>query len=73
MRVKAQQGDADLDASLLRMKQAGAELSSADLNSVRVALDPLDFDDVQMLADNVQLVDQSVEEQFRQDRQTYNP
>ena len=77
MRVKAQQGDNDSLDSLHRMKQGGGnladELSQADLNSVRVALHPLDFDDVQMLSDNVTLVDQSAEEQFRLDRQTFNP
>ena len=77
MRVKAQQSGndlsaSDLDSAILRAKTLqGNELSPADLNSVRVALDPLDFDDVQMLQDNAQLVDQSAEEQFRLERASY--
>ena len=65
--------DNQLNSALMKMKsQNGNELSEADLNSVRVALAPLDFDDVQILSgDNTELVDQGAEEQFRLERATY--
>lgn len=65
--------DRQLESELQRLKaQDSNELSEADLNSVRVALDPLDFNDVQILTDeNTELVDQSAEESFRLERAGY--
>lgn len=78
MRVKAQAQESggndinDLDSAILRAKNLqGNELSQAQLDTVRVALDPLDFEDVQMLSDNAQLVNQSAEEQFRLEHAGY--
>ncbi|XP_066928240.1 CREB-regulated transcription coactivator 3-like [Clytia hemisphaerica] len=67
--------DRQLDSELQKIRQqdnANSELSEADLNSVRVDLDPLDFGDVQILSgDNSQLVDQGAEESFRLERAGY--
>lgn len=64
--------DRQLDSALMKVKsQNGNEISEADLNSVRVSLDPLNFDDVQILNQNTELVDQSAEEQFRLERAGY--
>jgi len=67
--------DRQLDSELQKLKaqeSVNSELSEADLNSVRVALDPLDFNDVQILSgDNTELVDQSAEESFRLERASY--
>ncbi|XP_057302309.1 CREB-regulated transcription coactivator 3-like isoform X1 [Hydractinia symbiolongicarpus] len=62
--------DRQLESALMRVKaQDNNELSEADLDSVRVALDPLDFDAVRMLTnENTEIVDQSAEEQFRMER-----
>ena len=71
----SQDCDRQLDSELMKLRQqdnANSELSEADLNSVRVALDPLDFDDVQILSgNNTELVDQSAEEAFRLERAGY--
>lgn len=68
--------DRQLETELLKIKAQdnanNGELSEADLNSVRVALDPLDFNDVQILSgNNTELVDQSAEEEFRLERASY--
>lgn len=67
--------DRQLDSELLKLKakdSLNSELSEADLNSVRVALDPLNFEDVQILTgNNTELVDQSAEESFREERASY--
>lgn len=45
------------------------DLSDDILNNIRVGLDPLNFEDYQLLANsNLEVADQNVEEQFRQDR-----
>ena len=71
----SQDCDRQLDSELMKLRQqdsANSELSEADLNSVRVALDPLDFEDVQILSgNNTELVDQSAEEAFRLERAGY--
>ena len=65
----SQDCDRQLDSEIMKLRQqdsVNSELSEADLNSVRVALDPLDFEDVQILSgNNTELVDQSAEEGFR--------
>lgn len=45
------------------------DISDDILNNIRVGLDPLNFEDYQLLANsNLEVVDHAVEEQFRQDR-----
>ena len=45
------------------------DISDDILNNIRVGLDPLNFEDYQLLANsNLEVADQNVEEQFRQDR-----
>jgi len=45
------------------------DISDEILNNIRVGLDPLNFEDYQLLANsNLEVADQNVEEQFRQDR-----
>lgn len=45
------------------------DMSDDILNNIRVGLDPLNFEDYQLLANsNLEVADQTVEEQFRQDR-----
>jgi len=64
--------DRQLDSALMKVKSennySNNEISEEDLNSVRLALNPLDFDDVSILNDNTDLVDQTTEEQFRLER-----
>ena len=45
------------------------DISDEILNNIRVGLDPLNFEDYQLLANsNLEVADHAVEEQFRQDR-----
>ncbi len=45
------------------------DISDEILNNIRIGLDPLNFEDYQLLANsNIEVADQSVEDQFRQDR-----
>eukprot|EP00794_Sanderia_malayensis_P010092 gene10092-11123_t len=61
-------------ANQFRMGVTGSEEQKDDisddiLNNIRIGLDPLNFEDYQLLANSdFQVADQSAEEQFRQDR-----
>ena len=48
------------------------DISDEILNNIRVGLDPLNFEDYQLLANsNLEVADHTVEEQFRQDRNSF--